>query len=84
MGESSGTESAPISRARSLWLTAVRGLKSLGVIAWRNRTKVTGYIGILGSTIQVGILGGQHLPMLLLSTAVALIGHYNDRHQGDL
>lgn len=67
MGESSGATSAPVGRARALWLTI-----------WANRTKVTGYLGVIGGSIQMALLGGEHWPMAVLGAAVAAIGHYND------
>lgn len=67
MGESSGTESAPPGRARTLWM-----------ILWGSRTKITGYLGVVGGTIQVAVLGGQHAGMIVLGAFVAAIGHYND------
>jgi len=51
-------------------------LKALGVTLWANRTKAAGYLGVALGTLQV--LQGQPMHTLLLGTAVALIGHYND------
>lgn len=73
MGERSGAAGAPPGRACALWVNLV----------WRNRTKVLGYLGIIGASVQMALVEGQHWGMLLLGAAVAAIGHYNDRHQGD-
>jgi hypothetical protein len=69
MGDGSGTACAPTGRARALW-----------VVLWANRTKITGYAGVIGGSVEMGILGGQHIGLVLLGAAVAAIGHYNDRH----
>jgi hypothetical protein len=49
-------------------------------VLWANRTKITGYAGVIGGSVEMGILGGQHIGLVLLGAAVAAIGHYNDRH----
>lgn len=71
MGDGSGTEGAPLGRARALW-----------VALFRNRTKIAGYLGVIGGSVEMGLLGGQHVGLVLLGAAVAAIGHYNDRHPG--
>lgn len=67
MGESSGTESAPIGRAAALWIAL-----------WQNRTKVIGYAGVIAGSVQMAIEVGQHWQVALLGCLVAAIGHYND------
>lgn len=71
MGNASGTEGAPIGRARALWLKI-----------WCRRTKIVGYTGVIAGSVQLGLAGGQHWQTLLLGALVAAIGHYNDAHQG--
>ena len=69
MGDGSGAACASPGRARALWVTL-----------WGNRTKIAGYLGVIGGSVEMAILGGQHLGMVILGAAVAAIGHYNDRH----
>jgi hypothetical protein len=69
MGESGGTPSAPLGRARALWLKL-----------WSRRTKVAGYAGVGFGAVQVA--QGQSWHTLILGVTVALIGHYNDQHVG--
>jgi hypothetical protein len=69
MGDGSGTAGTAPGGARALWLTL-----------WCNRTKITGYVGVIAGAFQVGLLGGQHWPMCALGALVAGIGHYNDRN----
>jgi hypothetical protein len=56
-------------------------LRALGLAAWRRRTKIAGYIGVVAGAAQMAIAEGQHWPMLLLGVVVAGIGHYNDQPQ---
>lgn len=72
MGERSGTACTPPGRARTLW-----------VKLWSNRTKITGYAGVIAASVQMALAVGQSWPMLLLGALVAAIGHYNDRHLGE-
>lgn len=51
-------------------------LRALGVIGWKNRTKVAGYAGVGFGAAQV--LQGQPWHTLILGVTVALIGHFND------
>jgi hypothetical protein len=71
MGESSGTESTPLSRARALW-----------VKMWANRTKVLGYAGVAAGALQMAFTAGQHWQLALLGALTAAIGHYNDHALG--
>lgn len=70
MGEGSGTACSALKPARPLWLSSL----------WRHRTRITGYLGIIGASVQMAVAEGQHWPMLLLGATVAAIGHYNDQH----
>jgi hypothetical protein len=70
MGDGSGNEGKAPGRTRAFWL-----------ILWHNRTKISGYLGVIVGAFQVGLLGGQHWPMCALGALVAAIGHYNDQHQ---
>lgn len=67
MGESSGTESAPLGRARALWVSV-----------WGSRTKIVGYAGVIAGSLQMAFSAGQHWQIALLGALVAAIGHYND------
>jgi hypothetical protein len=44
-------------------------------LVWSNRTKLTGYAGVVFGAAQVA--QGQSWHTLLLGVTVALIGHYN-------
>lgn len=65
MGDGSGTTSAPLGRARALWIAV-----------WSRRTKIAGYAGVGFGAAQVAQGQGWHT--LILGVTVALIGHYND------
>lgn len=69
MGERSGTEGTPLRRARALWLAV-----------WAHRTKIVGYAGVIGGSLQMAIAAGQHWQVTALGALVAAIGHYNDSH----
>lgn len=49
--------------------------------AWCNRTKIAGYLGIIGGSVQMGLEQREHLGMIILGAGVAAIGHYNDRRR---
>ena len=46
---------------------------------WSHRTKLTGYLGIIGFSVKAGLEMHQRLPMIVFCAAVAAIGHYNDQ-----
>lgn len=71
MGDGSGTEGAPVGRARALW-----------IICWKNRTKIAGYLGVIVGAVQIARAAGGGWQTCLLGASVAAIGHYNDQHQG--
>jgi hypothetical protein len=51
-------------------------LKCALAIIWSNRTKITGYVGVVLGVIQA--TQGQPHSIMFLGAVVACIGHYND------
>jgi len=50
-----------------------------GTFVWSNRTKVAGYLGVIGGSVEMGITMREHVGLIVLGATVAAIGHYNDR-----
>lgn len=53
-------------------------LRAIGVKTWSRRTTVMGYLGVIGGSVEMAILGGQHVGLVILGASVAAIGHYNE------
>jgi hypothetical protein len=65
-----------------LWLQRLKGaLAARWAIVWANRTKIAGYLGVIGGSVEMGIQGREHIGMIVLGASVAAIGHYNDRRR---